>query len=228
LDTGDALLGGGKLGEKTRGEAIVAGMSLMGYDAMALGPKELSLGLDTLRQRMAEAEFPMISANVVLSGTQQLLAEPYVILERAGQKLGVIGLTRHPSSSPAGMQVLDVKQAAERYVPEVAAQADTVIVLTNLDEGTARALAAAVPGIDLVVTAVPPNFPTSATRAPGTNTLVVVADLASPAHSGRAIGRLAVRLQPDGSLTNEQWQTLWMDKRIADDPEMAALLARYQ
>jgi len=41
---GDALVGGGILGDITQGEAIVAGMNLMSYDAFALGPKELALG----------------------------------------------------------------------------------------------------------------------------------------------------------------------------------------
>lgn len=228
LDTGDALVGGGKLGDKTRGEAIIAGMNLMGYDAMALGPKELGLGLDVLRQRLSEAEFPMLSANVVLSDTQELLAEPYVILERAGQRLGVIGLTRTPPGPVPGVQVLNIREAAERYVPEVAAKAGTVIVLTNLDWGAAQLLAQAVPDIDLVIAALPAGNPTEAVRVQGTGTLVVTAERAQPGHSGRAVGWLEFSLQPDGSLAGESWRTNWIFKTIVDDPEMSELLAGFQ
>ena len=203
-------------------------MNLMGYDAMALGPKELSLGLDVLRQRMAASDFPMLSANVVLSGSQELLAEPYTILEVGGQRLGVIGLTRQPPAPIPGVQVLDPQRAAARYVAEVAAQAGTVIVLTNLSETSAQALALALPDIDLVIAALPEQQPVQAVAAPGTNTLVLVADLATSGHSGRRVGMLAAAIQPDGSLVAQTWQSRWIDKRLADDPAMVALLAKYQ
>ena len=228
LDTGDALIGSGALGQKTRGEAIIAGMNLMGYDAMALGPKELSLGLDLLRQRMGEAGFPILSANAVLAGTEQLVAEPYTVLDVGGHRVGVIGLTRVEAAPASGFQVLDPQQAAERYVPEVRQKADTVIVLANLEYNAALALAGAVPGIDLLVGALPSQAPTQSVRAPGTGTLVVVADLASPGHSGRRMGVVLVTLASDGSLTGESWQSPWLGNTIADDPAMQALLDKFR
>ena len=228
LDTGDALVGSGKLGTATQGEVIIAGMSLMGYDAMALGPKELSLGADILSRRMGEATFPILSANAVLSGSLQLVAEPYIILDVGGHKVGVIGLTRVEPTAPSGFQVLDPQQALERYLPEVRDKAGTVILLTNLEYNAALALARAVPGIDLVVGALPSQFPTQSVRVPETGTLVVVADLASTGHSGRAVGVLLVTLGSDGSLAGESWSTRWIDKTISDDPTMQALLDKFR
>lgn len=228
LDAGDALVGSGKLGEKTKGEVIIAGMNLMSYDAMALGPKELSLGLDLLRQRMGEADFPILSANAVLTGSEQLVAEPYTILDVGGHQVGVIGLTRAQGAAPASFQVLDPQQALERYLPEVRAKAGTVILLTNLDNNAALALARAVPGVDLVIGALPSQAPVSSVRVPDTNTLVVVADLATPGHSGRRVGVLLATLGSDGSLAGESWQSPWLGTTIADDPEMQALLDKYR
>jgi len=199
-------------------------MNLMGYDAMALGPKELSLGPDLLRQRMAEAGFPILSANAVLTGSEELVAEPYTILDVGGRKVGVIGLTRAQGAAPAGFQVLDPQQALERYLPEVREKAGTVIVLTNLEHNAALALAQAVPGIDLVIGALPGQDPSESVRVPGTNALVVVADKASPGHSGRRVGVLLATLGSDGSLTGESWQSPWLGPAIADDPEMQVLL----
>jgi len=207
---------------------IVAGMNLINYDTMAIGPKELSLGLDLLRRRIAEAEFPMLSANVVLSGTQELLAPPYILLEAGGRQVGVIGLTRQPEPVGAGVMVLDPQQAAARYVPEVAARADTIVILTNLNHLAAQALAQAVPGIDLVVAAIPEQHPTQSLRVSGTGTLVVVADLATTGHSGRRVGVLDSTLAADGSLTGERWQSLWLGSTVADDPAMDALLEKYR
>jgi 2',3'-cyclic-nucleotide 2'-phosphodiesterase (5'-nucleotidase family) len=203
-------------------------MNMMGYDAMALGPNELSLGLDLLRQRMAEADFPMLSANLVLSGTQDLVAQPYTILRVGDHRLGVIGLTRLPDAPQAEFEVLDPQQTAARYVPEVIEQADTVLLLTNLECWAGIALAEAVPGIDLLVTALPGELPTQAMRLPGTGTLVITAEQPFPRHTGRRVGRLVVTVEGDGSLTGESWTSDAMGNQLADDRLMKALLDRYR
>jgi 2',3'-cyclic-nucleotide 2'-phosphodiesterase (5'-nucleotidase family) len=228
LDAGDALIGDGVLAEATRGEANVAGMNLMGYEALALGPKELSLGPEILQQRMAQAEFPMLSANVVLSGTEQLLAPPFTVLDVAGRRVGIIGLTRLPDKPQAGFDVLDPGQALARYVPQVTEQADTVVLLTNAGYRAVLDLVAAVPGIDLAITGLPDQLPRAAVRAPGTGTIVVTAEQAVALHAGRRVGKVVVTLNGDGSLSGESWESVPLEKQFADDPLMAALLAGYQ
>jgi 2',3'-cyclic-nucleotide 2'-phosphodiesterase (5'-nucleotidase family) len=228
LDTGDALIGGAWLGDLTDGEVIVAGMNLMGYDAMALGPKELLLGPDKLRQRMEEADFPMLSANVVLSGTTELVAEPFTILEVGDRRLGVIGLTRRPTPPLGDFQVLDPEQAAAHYVPEVAGQAGTVIVLTNMSYDPALALAEAIPGIDLLIAGLPVQLPSQAGRVPGTYTLAVTTEPPAPRHTGRYVGRLAVLAGGDGHLSEESWSAVPMNGTIVDDPQMQALIEKYR
>jgi len=228
LDTGDALRGGGWLGDLSDGEVIIAGMNRMGYDAMALGPEDLELGPNKLDRRMGEADFPLLSANVVLTSTGALLAEPYTVLEVGDHRLAVLGLTRPPSEPLAGFEVLDPREAVAQYMPEVAKEADAVVVLTNLTYRAGLALAQDVAGIDLVIAALPGQLPEKAARAPGTGTLVVTAEHASPQHSGRRVGRLLVTLGSDGSLSGEQWESVWMDSSIADDPAMAELVQEYR
>jgi 2',3'-cyclic-nucleotide 2'-phosphodiesterase (5'-nucleotidase family) len=228
LDTGDALIGDGVLGNKTMGEAIVAGMNLMGYDAMALGPKELSLGAALLRQRMQEAQFSMLSANVLWSGTKELVAEPYVVLQFGSQRVGVIGLTRQTGEDLADFEVLDPQEAIAGQVSEVGKLADTTVLLTNLGYRAALELVQAVPGIDLVVAALPGQLPEQAARVPGTVTLAVTAEQAAPRHAGRRVGRLVVTLGSDGSLSGERWSSVPMGSDIADDVEMRTLLDDYR
>ena len=79
-----------------------------------------------------------------------------------------------------------------------------------------------------LVGALPSQSPTQSVRVPDTGTLIVVADLASTGHSGRCVGVLLVTLGSDGSLTGESWSTRWIDKTIADDPAMQALLDKYR
>lgn len=227
LDTGDALVGGGLLGDRTQGQAVVAAMSLIGYDAMALGPKELSLGPDLLRQRMQEAGFPMLSANVVLRGTDELFAPPTVVLERGGYRFGIVGLTRPVDESVGGFEVRDPVQAAMQYVPELAKQVEIVIVLTNLESQVAFELADRIPDIDLVIAALPKAIPQQALQAPQSGALVVTADQPSPGHTGRRVGRLVVTVEGDGRMRLDAWQSVAMDGTIADDPQMDELLERF-
>jgi 2',3'-cyclic-nucleotide 2'-phosphodiesterase (5'-nucleotidase family) len=216
------------LGDKTKGEAIVAGMNLMGYHVMALGPHELALGQEVLRQRMAEAEFPMVSANVVLSETGELFAEPYVILETGGRRVGIIGLTRVPDKPLAGFQVLDPRTAAAQYVPEVVEQSDTVVILTNVSYPAALALASQVPNIDLLVAGRAKQRPTQAVRIPGTGTLTVTTEPPLQRHTGREVGRLVVTLESDGTLTEESWNPVPLTKETPDDPVMTKLLNTFR
>jgi 2',3'-cyclic-nucleotide 2'-phosphodiesterase (5'-nucleotidase family) len=228
LDTGDALVGGGILGDQTQGEAIVAGMNMMGYDAMALGPRELRLGVELLTQRVEDAEFPMLSANVVLTGTDDLFAKPYVILEAGGHRVGVIGLTRATAKPREGFAYLDAQEAAARYVPEVAKQAGTVIILTNLKYDLARELASAVPGIDLVIAALPAEIPNKVRKAPKTKTMVVAAEQPAERHTGRRVGNLFVVIGSDGRLAEEAWTTKALDRQIPDYVPMRDLLNGYR
>ena len=203
-------------------------MNLMGYDAMALGPKELSLGLEVLRQRIVEAEFPMLSANVVLSDSGELLAQPYAIKEIAGFRVGIIGLTRVPKNMPAGLQVLNAQEAAVRCVAEVAQEADTIILLTNVKYNQAVQLVRVLPDVDLLVAALPNQLPNQAVRMPDTKALAVTAEQPTQGHTGRWVGKLVVTVESDGSLSLESWQAMSLVKTYADDLKMAVLLNSYR
>jgi 2',3'-cyclic-nucleotide 2'-phosphodiesterase (5'-nucleotidase family) len=227
LDTGDALVGGGILGDLTQGEAIVAGMNLMGYDAMALGPMELSMGPDLLRQRMQEASFPMLSANAVLRETGELFAEPYAILDLGDLRVGVIGLTRPPAEPGDSFEVLDPLETASGSVSEVAAQADVVVVLTNEPYSSALGIGEAVAGIDLLIAGRPQQLPTQARRIPATGTIALTTEPPAQRHTGRRVGRLAVTVDRDRSLIGESWQPVALDRTIPDSPSMTALLKSY-
>lgn len=210
------------------GKDIVDGMNLMGYDAMALGPNELELGASTLRRRIGEADFPMLSANAFWSGSQDYVGEPYTILPVGPLDVGVIGLTRPPGTELAGIAVLDPEEVLSSLVPDVDGRADIIVLLTNLSYRSALELAQAVPGIDLVVAALPRQLPDRAVRAPLTGSLVVTAEQPLPRHSGRRVGKLEVVADGDGMLRREAWASIAMGPEFADDPDMRELLEDYR
>lgn len=69
------------------------GMSLIGYDAMAVGNHEFDNPLSVLRQQEKWANFPLLSANIYQKSTGQRLFHPYALFDPQGIKVAVIGLT---------------------------------------------------------------------------------------------------------------------------------------
>ncbi|WON76156.1 bifunctional UDP-sugar hydrolase/5'-nucleotidase UshA [Serratia sp. UGAL515B_01] len=69
------------------------GMTLIGYDAMAIGNHEFDNPLSVLRQQEKWASFPLLSANIYQKSTQQRLFKPYALFDKQGIKIAVIGLT---------------------------------------------------------------------------------------------------------------------------------------
>ncbi len=69
------------------------GMSLIGYDAMALGNHEFDNPLTVLDKQIAWSNFPLLSANIVDKKTNKPIYQPYEILEKGDIKIAIIGLT---------------------------------------------------------------------------------------------------------------------------------------
>ncbi|WP_342321790.1 bifunctional UDP-sugar hydrolase/5'-nucleotidase UshA [Kosakonia sp. BYX6] len=69
------------------------GMNLIGYDAMAVGNHEFDNPLTVLRQQEKWAKFPFLSANIYQKSTGERLFKPWMIFNRQGLKVAVIGLT---------------------------------------------------------------------------------------------------------------------------------------
>lgn len=69
------------------------GMSLIGYDAMALGNHEFDNPLSVLIKQQDWATFPLLSANIFDKKTGENAFEQYKIFNKNGLKIAVIGLT---------------------------------------------------------------------------------------------------------------------------------------
>jgi 2',3'-cyclic-nucleotide 2'-phosphodiesterase (5'-nucleotidase family) len=229
LDAGDSLFGDRFLGQQTQGKGVVEAMNLMGYDAMALGGGDMRLGLDTLRQRMAEAEFSFLSANVVLSGTETLFTEPYIIKEMGDHRVAIIGLTEPGGANAVqgAVTVLNPIETARCYVAEVSAQASIIIVLSHLGVEADMKLAKEVEGIDLIVSGTGQVLLGQAAQNETTGTLIVQAEVPSPGHAGRMVGVARLQVDSRGEVTSQQWTAVPLTPDFADDPEMRALLSTY-
>jgi 2',3'-cyclic-nucleotide 2'-phosphodiesterase (5'-nucleotidase family) len=229
LDAGDSLFGDRFLGQQTQGKVVVEAMNLLRYDAMALGGGDMRLGLDTLRQRMAEAEFPFLSANLVLSGTETLLTEPYIVKELGDHRVAIIGLTEPGAANAVqgAVTVFNPIETARRYVAEVSSQASIIIVLSHLGVEEDMKLAGEVEGIDLIVSGTGQGHLGQAVQNETTGTLIFQAEVPSPGHAGRRVGVAQLQINSQGEIRSHQWTAISLTPDFADDPEMRALLSTY-
>lgn len=203
---------------------MVEAMNAMGYDALTVSQMELALGLETIKQREAEAKFSFLSANLVKPGDNQPFFRPYVVLERQGVHIGIIGLSEPEASQTPGVEdqvtVLDPTETARRYVGELRAKVDMLIVLSHLGVDADKTLAQAVPGIDIIVG----GNTRQLMRMPEQvgNTLIV-----QQGYRGEWVGRLQATYDTQGvpSAFTEEMITLTSDFR--DDPEVAALVKKW-
>jgi 5'-nucleotidase len=81
------------------GRVEIDAMNRMKYDAITLGNHEFDNGIDTLAVVLKQAHFPTISSNYKLDKTSlSSLVKPYLILERAGLRIGILALDVNPKS----------------------------------------------------------------------------------------------------------------------------------
>ena len=142
----DLLLSGGDnwtgpaISTWLEGEPTGADFNAIGYHAAVIGNHEFDFGREVLGQRIAEANFPFLAANLryLDSGAQVDFAEPWVIVAVAGVKVGIIGLvgvhtatTAHPQRV-ADLVFADYANTLAETVPAVrAAGAEVVVVLAH-------------------------------------------------------------------------------------------------
>jgi len=170
LHAGDALTGTLYFNRAgADGEADAAMMNTVCFDAFTLGNHEFDKGdtglkgfLDLLRQGTCKT--PVLSANVKFGAHSALNAakapgyvNPSTVVERGGQKIGIVGLTiaqkTKASSSPdADTTFEDEATAAQREIDKLRAQGiNKIVVMSHVGYGYDLQIVPKLSGVDVVV-----------------------------------------------------------------------------
>lgn len=222
LATGGAL-GGSAAAAATHGRASIDLLNRMRVQAAALGPADLLWSLDTLRQRLAEARFPVLAANAIDSATGATIAwlRPWGELRAGARRVAVVGhLSREAKAGAAAPRLpglvigLGATQLRDAVRAARATRPDLLLVLADAPmqcdasgcggEGADLVRALAADSVDHVVT--------RPAAGRGSGATVVVVDLVRT-----VVGAQEVRIRTD---------TIYAD-HVAPDTAMATLVARY-
>ena len=141
-----------------KGKLAAEMMNKMGYTAMTVGNHEFDDGPEVLRGFADALEFPILMSNADISGEVLLrdVIQKSVIIEQAGEKIGLIGLTPQDTdelASPGPNVVfLDPSSAVQAEVDKLTAiGVNKIIVLSHSGYLVDQAVAANTTGVDVIV-----------------------------------------------------------------------------
>lgn len=140
------LLHAGDFGQGTSyftelsGDIEIDVLNAMEFDVVCLGNHEFDNGIEELARRIRNLNLPVVCANYDFSGSLlEGLVKPYVILEKAGKKIGVIGLLTDVTSVvdrniANQMRYRHPAETANEYAYKLKVEkgCDLVICLTHL------------------------------------------------------------------------------------------------
>ena len=137
LDAGD-MFQGTLISNQFLGKSVVEVYDAVGVTAAAVGNHEFDFGLPVLKERMAQAHYPILAANIFLKGTETRpdWAKPTAIVMAGSTKVGIIGLSTVETpltTNPINVADLDFRPAgpiAARLADELRAQGCTVVLIT--------------------------------------------------------------------------------------------------
>lgn len=206
-------------------------MNLLGYDGMTVGNHEFDDGPEVLRGFMDSVEFPVLMSNADFSG-EALLSDKLLkstVIERGGEKIGLIGLTPHDTDELAspGPNVIftDPVDAVQGEVDKLTAEGvNKIIVLSHSGYSVDQRVAAETTGVDVIVGGHTNTLLGDMDKAEGPYpTMVNNTAIVSAYAYGKFLGELNVTFDDDGNLTEASGQPILINGEVAED---AAVVAR--
>jgi 2',3'-cyclic-nucleotide 2'-phosphodiesterase/3'-nucleotidase len=183
------------------GKPVVEVMNELKFAAMAIGNHEFDWGIQVLKERIVQSNFPYLAANIIdkASGHIAGFVKPYTVVEKNGIKIGIIGLATPETAyktNPKYMEnyiFVDPAKTVNRLIPALRQQgADIIFVLSHLGSemngstqqvtGEAANLAQQVTGVNAII-----SGHTHLKVAGMVNSIPVI----QAAYNGRAVGEIS-------------------------------------
>ncbi|MDD4907449.1 MAG: 5'-nucleotidase C-terminal domain-containing protein [Candidatus Omnitrophica bacterium] len=226
-------------------------MGLMGYDATTFGNHEFEFGPEDLGQALLAAKkdnqgrLPaIVASNIIVDPQEPELATfrqayseypvlPYIVIERAGLKIGIFGLMGKnaalyaPEAKPVAFSdAIDVSRKTVAILRDQE-KVDMVICLSHSGTWKDKAisedeiLAKEAPGIDVIISGHTHSVLNPYIQVG--NTYIVSADCYA-----RYLGRLILAKNTDGSFKALDYKLMPITSALPEDPKIAGLIKSYE
>lgn len=170
------------------------------YDAIGLGEMDFAFGAGYLRAKQKEHGLPFVTTNAVDARSGETVFPPYVVRERDGLRIGflsVISPERHIVAQvesallDSDVRLDDPTESVRKWLPEVRAKSDLVVLLSHAGIETSKFLAEDLE-VDVVVVGHYPSIQNDPER-------IGHAVIAMAGVQADRYGTLDLTLAPDGS-----------------------------
>ncbi|MFT7594726.1 MAG: 5'-nucleotidase/UDP-sugar diphosphatase [Paracoccaceae bacterium] len=217
-----------------KGKVAAEMMNKMGYDAMTVGNHEFDDGPEVLRGFMDAVDFPVLMSNADVSGEELLAGKlaKSTVIERGGEKLGLIGLTPQDTDELAspGPNVIfsDPVAAVQGEVDALTAMGvNKIIVLSHSGYIVDQRVAAGTTGVDVIVGGHSNSYLSNTSdRAVGPYPTMVGETAIVQAYAyGKFLGELNVSFDDAGNITEAVGEPISMDGTVAEDGDTVARIA---
>ena len=214
-------------------------MNRIGFEAMAVGNHEFDDGVPVIQAFAGAVHFPMLMANADLVREPALaaLVKPSTIVEKGGERIGLIGLTPRDNQelTAAGKSIdfTDPVEAARREAERLTSEGVTkIILLSHSGYEEDKRLAAAVPGIDAIVgghshtllSSTDPKaagpYPTLVKGPDGREVPIVQAYAYS-----KYLGKITLTFDEAGAVTKAEGAPILLDASVPEDAGVKARVA---
>ncbi len=209
-------------------------MNKMGYDAMTVGNHEFDDGPEVLKGFMDALEFPILMSNADVS-KEPLLADKLAksaIIERGGEKIGLIGLTPRDTDELASpgdnITFSDPVAAVQGEVDKMTAEGvNKIIVLSHSGYKVDQKVAAETTGVDVIVGGHTNTLLSNTDEnAEGPYpTMVNNTAIVSAYAYGKFLGELNVTFDDEGNVTEATGEPLVMDAAVVEDEATVGRIA---
>lgn len=209
-----------------KGAVAAEMMNQFGYDAMTVGNHEFDDGPEVLRGFMDSVNFPILMSNADVSGEALLdgSLQKSTIIERGGEKLGLIGLTPQDTDDLASpgdnITFTDPVGAVQAEVDKLtAAGVNKIIVLSHSGYATDQRVAAETTGVDVIVGGHSNTLLSNTSdRAAGPYPTMVGSTAIVQAYAyGKFLGELNVTFDDDGNITEAVGEPIVTDGTVTED-----------
>jgi len=214
-----------------KGKVAAEMMNRFGYDAMTVGNHEFDDGPEVLRDFIGAVDFPIVSSNVEV-GSEPLLSDVLqrsVVIERAGEKIGLVGLTPQDTAELASpgdnISFIDPVIAVQAEVDRLEAEGiNKIIVLSHSGYELEKRVAAETTGVDVIVGGHSHTLlsNTDENAAGPYPTMVGNTAIVTARSYGRYLGELNVTFDDDGKVIEAVGEPILIDASVAEDAAVKA------
>ena len=214
-----------------KGKVAAEMMNKLGYDAMTVGNHEFDDGPEVLREFANNVNFPILMSNADISGEPLIkdVIQKSVVIERGGEKIGLIGLTPQDTDELASpgknITFTDPAGAVQSEVDRLAAEGvNKIIVLSHSGYEVDKAVAAATTGVDVIVGGHSNTLLSNSNdRAVGPYPTVVGGTQIVQAYAyGKFLGELNVTFNDAGEVIETSGDLTVIDGTVAEDADTVA------